>query len=63
MIDPIVFLLMIAAMVWLGVQVLTQRSAIRDLESRLDHIDDAEDALPPTGRHADRRVADRRVSA
>ncbi|WP_161790381.1 hypothetical protein [Inquilinus limosus] len=40
MIDPIVFLLMIAAMIWLGVQVLTQRSAIRDLESRLDLIDD-----------------------
>lgn len=48
MIDPIVFLLMIAAMIWLGVQVLTQRSAIRDLESRLDHIDDE----APTGRKA-----------
>jgi hypothetical protein len=57
MIDPIVFLLMIAAMVWLGVQVLTQRSAIRDLESRLDHIDDAEAGLPPAGRHANGRVS------
>ena len=45
MIDPIVFLLMIAAMIWLGVQVLTQRSAIRELESRLDLIDD--EVAPP----------------
>lgn len=45
MIDPIVFLLMIAAMIWLGVQVLTQRSAIRELESRLDLIDEEE--VPP----------------
>ncbi|WP_342241669.1 hypothetical protein [Inquilinus sp. OTU3971] len=45
MIDPIVFLLMIAAMVWLGVQVLTQRSAIRELESRLDLIDEEAPAV------------------
>lgn len=50
MIDPIVFLLMIAAMIWLGVQVLTQRSAIRELESRLDLIDEEE--VPP--RHPSR---------
>ncbi|MGK9233676.1 hypothetical protein KXS07_19235 [Inquilinus limosus] len=42
MIDPFVFLLMIAAMIWLGVQVLTQRSAIRELESRLDLIDEGD---------------------
>jgi len=45
MIDPIVFLLMIAAMIWLGAQVLTQRSAFRELESRLDLID--EEVVPP----------------
>ena len=48
MIDPIVFLLIIAAMIWLGVQVLTQRNAIRELESRLDLID--EEAPPAIGR-------------
>jgi hypothetical protein len=49
MIDPFVFLLMVAAMIWLGVQVLTQRSAIRELESRLDLIDE-EEAPPAVGR-------------
>jgi hypothetical protein len=43
-----VFLLMIAAMIWLGVQVLTQRSAIRELESRLDLIDE-EETSPAVG--------------
>lgn len=45
MIDPFVVLVMIAVMIWLGVQVLTQRSAIRELESRLDGIDD--EVAPP----------------
>jgi hypothetical protein len=49
MIDPFVFLLMVAALIWLGVQVLTQRSAIRELESRLDLIDEEE--TPAVGRH------------
>ncbi len=56
MVDPFVVLVMIAAMIWLGVQVLTQRSAIRDLESRLDGIDD-EVAAPKPAARADRRRA------
>jgi hypothetical protein len=50
MVDPFVVLVMIAVMIWLGVQVLTQRSAIRDLESRLDGIDDEVTAPKPAVR-------------
>lgn len=58
MVDPFVFLVMAAAIIWLGTQVLAQRSAIRDLESRLDHIDDA---AVDTGLH--HRNGHRRASA